>query len=172
MTVPRGSSIDRTKDELRVVARERRKATVDRAGRSTRICRALAVDEAVLGAAQVLSYRPTGSEVDVEEFAAWCRSAGKQVRFPEDGVGADWPDVIIVPALAFTVDGRRLGQGAGWYDRFLPGRRVDCVTIGVGFSTQVVTDLPTADHDVVLDRIITDLPTADHDVVLDRIITD
>ena len=107
-------------------------------------------------AKRVLVYDPMGSEVDVREFSAWCRSLGKQVRVPEDAVAADWPDVIVVPGLAFTADGRRCGQGAGWYDRFLPGRRADCVTIGVGFSTQLVDDLPTDPHDVTLDLIVTD----------------
>ena len=57
-------------------------------------------------------------------------------------------DVVVVPGLAFTPDGRRLGQGGGHYDRFLPRLRPDCVTIGACFAEQVVADLPTEPHDV------------------------
>lgn len=75
---------------------------------------------------------------------------------PEDDVAADWPDVIVVPGTAFTPDGRRVGQGGGWYDRFLPGRRHDAMTIGICFAPQLLDDLPTEAHDVVLDIVVTD----------------
>ena len=75
---------------------------------------------------------------------------------PEDGPDPAWPDAVIVPGLAFTVDGRRLGQGGGWYDRFLAARRADCAAIGIGFHEQVLESVPTEDYDVVLDTVVTD----------------
>jgi len=71
-------------------------------------------------------------------------------------VAPETVDVVVVPGLAFTVDGRRLGQGGGFYDRFLPLVRRDCVTIGVGFAEQIVDDLPTEPHDRILDAVVTD----------------
>ena len=75
---------------------------------------------------------------------------------PEDDVDPGWPDVVVVPGLAFAPDGQRLGQGGGWYDRFLIGVRDDCETIGVCFREQLVDELPTAPHDVAVDRVVTD----------------
>ena len=65
-------------------------------------------------------------------------------------------DVVLVPGLAFTRDGRRLGQGGGFYDRFLPLLRPGCMTVGVCFAEQVVDDLPSEDHDRILDALVTD----------------
>jgi len=65
-------------------------------------------------------------------------------------------DVAIVPGLAFTVDGRRLGQGGGFYDRFLPLLRDECLTIGVCFAEQIVADLPIEPHDRRVDLVVTD----------------
>lgn len=62
-------------------------------------------------------------------------------------------DFIICPGLAFTVDGRRLGQGAGFYDRFLV-RAPQAALIGVGFQCQLVSDLPTEPHDRLMHRVI------------------
>jgi len=56
-------------------------------------------------------------------------------------------DVILVPALAFTPEGHRLGQGGGCYDRYLanlaPGVRV----VGVCFGCQLVKALPLESTD-------------------------
>lgn len=65
-------------------------------------------------------------------------------------------DVVIVPGLAFTRNGRRLGQGGGFYDRFLPLVRPDCVTIGVCFREQVIDSVPSEPHDRILDVVLTD----------------
>ena len=83
---------------------------------------------------------------------------GKTVALPEDDPPPDpaTVDVVIVPGLAFTVAGDRLGQGGGWYDRFLPRTRPGCTTIGVGFEPQLVESIPTEPHDVRLDVVITD----------------
>ena len=62
-------------------------------------------------------------------------------------------DLIIVPAVAFTADCRRLGQGGGYYDRLL--MRAGAVTVGVGYDFQLLEDLPTEPHDRRLDLAVT-----------------
>ena len=61
-------------------------------------------------------------------------------------------DFVVVPGLAFTPDGRRLGYGAGFYDRFLP--TVDAPNAGVCFTEQLLDDLPTEPHDVRVQHVI------------------
>jgi len=108
----------------------------------------------------VMAFDSVPGEPVTEPFIDWCRADGRTVLVPEADVEPMRPDVVIVPGTAFTPDGRRLGQGGGWYDRFLPLIRRDCSTIGVGFEPQLVDDLPTEPHDVVLDVVITDAGVA------------
>jgi len=65
-------------------------------------------------------------------------------------------DVVIVPALAFDRNGHRLGYGAGFYDRFLPDVRPDCIVLGACLEPLLVDHLPAADHDVTVPRVVTD----------------
>ena len=67
--------------------------------------------------------------------------------FPPPAIGA-W----IVPGLAFTADGRRIGYGGGWYDRMLEGVRAP--KIGVAYPFQILDDLPSGAHDVRLDTVV------------------
>ena len=65
------------------------------------------------------------------------------------------PGVLLVPLLAWDRAGRRLGYGAGYYDRTIaaiPGVR----TIGCAFAAQEVDIVPTDPHDAVLDAIATE----------------
>lgn len=64
-------------------------------------------------------------------------------------------DFALVPGLAFTRDGKRLGRGKGFYDRFLAQLRPDCFKCGVGYDFQLLDDLPTEPHDVLLDAVVT-----------------
>lgn len=61
-------------------------------------------------------------------------------------------DVALVPGLAFTRDGRRLGQGGGYYDRLLPA--LGGASWGVCFSQQVEPELPHETHDRPVDRVV------------------
>lgn len=61
-------------------------------------------------------------------------------------------DLIIVPGVAFTIDGGRLGHGKAYYDRFLPGTRA--FTVGACFREQLVDALPLEPHDVRLHTVI------------------
>ena len=70
----------------------------------------------------------------------------------EPGEVAVW----ILPGLAFTTGGKRLGYGGGWYDRLLAAAGDDAVKIGVAHDFQVVDDLPVAAHDIFIDRVVAD----------------
>jgi len=62
-------------------------------------------------------------------------------------------DFAAAPGVAFTLDGRRLGRGKGFYDRLLATvRGVKC---GVGFDEQIVSTIPIEPHDILLDCILT-----------------
>lgn len=65
--------------------------------------------------------------------------------------------VWILPGLAFTQTGKRLGYGGGWYDRFLALASPTALTLGVAYPFQVVEDLPSEPHD----RMICDIITAE-----------
>lgn len=65
-------------------------------------------------------------------------------------------DVVIVPAVAYDINGFRLGYGGGFYDRFLENIREDAVTIGIAFDLQIFDEVPKEPHDAQLDYIITE----------------
>ncbi len=65
-------------------------------------------------------------------------------------------DVVIVPALAASPDGHRLGFGSGFYDVTLPDFRPPALAVIVVFSFQVLAELPSLEHDVACDLIVTD----------------
>jgi 5-formyltetrahydrofolate cyclo-ligase len=64
--------------------------------------------------------------------------------------------VWIVPGLAFTADGGRLGYGGGWYDRFLSASSDDAISLGVGYPFQLIDSLPLERHDIRLSDIVTE----------------
>lgn len=135
-----------------------RKALPDQPQRSARIWRQVEQLPAVDAAEDVMVFTSVAGEPDTIEFIAWCRDRGKTVHLPEDEPAPDplTIDVVIVPGTAFTPDGHRLGQGGGWYDRFLTQVKPGCVTIGVAFAPQIVESIPVEPHDVRLDTVITD----------------
>ena len=64
------------------------------------------------------------------------------------------PDVLFMPLVGFTVTGERLGQGGGFYDRWLAAHP-DTIAIGMAWDMQEVDDLPVEDHDMPLAAIVT-----------------
>jgi 5-formyltetrahydrofolate cyclo-ligase len=64
-------------------------------------------------------------------------------------------DAIVVPGVAFDRQGRRLGFGGGYYDRFLAAE-TRAVRIGVAFACQVVAEVPAGPHDIPMNCIVTD----------------
>jgi 5-formyltetrahydrofolate cyclo-ligase len=63
--------------------------------------------------------------------------------------------LIIVPGLAFDREGRRLGKGKGYYDRFLHQYGAFLFSVGVGLTEQLVPSVPVDEQDVLLDLVLT-----------------
>ena len=88
--------------------------------------------------------------------AAW----NPWVREPAAGAPhIDTPEqigLILVPGLAFTRQGARLGRGGGFYDRFLAELPAQTVRMGICFDLQLAKDLPMEAHDQRLDAVITE----------------
>ena len=69
-------------------------------------------------------------------------------------VEPDALDCILVPCVAASEDGRRLGHGAGYYDRFLEGNADK--TVCVCFSAALREDIPMGENDLCMHRVITE----------------
>ncbi len=65
-------------------------------------------------------------------------------------------DAVIVPGIAFDRKRRRIGYGAGYFDRYLSNVRSDCMKIGLAYEFQVLENVPSEGHDIALDMIITE----------------
>jgi 5-formyltetrahydrofolate cyclo-ligase len=65
-------------------------------------------------------------------------------------------DAILVPGVAFTRDGRRLGRGGGYYDRLLASCAPRTARIGVCFECQIVPELPAEPHDQQVAMVVTE----------------
>ncbi|RHW41060.1 5-formyltetrahydrofolate cyclo-ligase [Neobacillus notoginsengisoli] len=61
---------------------------------------------------------------------------------------------LIVPGLAFSVEGFRVGFGGGYYDRFLTG--FNGHTVSLAFSCQIIDHLPVEIHDIPVRKVITE----------------
>jgi 5-formyltetrahydrofolate cyclo-ligase len=75
-------------------------------------------------------------------------------------------EIILVPGLAFTRDGLRLGRGGGYYDRLLEHPQCKARRIGIAFDLQIVESIPVEPHDQRVHQIITESgliqPSASH----------
>jgi len=104
----------------------------------------------ILGAGQPLRFRAwyPGCEMVPGTFGAAIPAAG------------DWitPEIVVVPLVAFTSAGGRLGYGGGFYDRTLEGLRAAKPTLAIGFAyaAQQAQSLPLEPTDQPLDLIVTE----------------
>ncbi len=69
-----------------------------------------------------------------------------------------YPDILLVPLVAFDKSNYRLGYGGGYYDRYIEKIKKikKILTIGLAFSFQEVKKLPLNKYDKKLDYIFTD----------------
>jgi 5-formyltetrahydrofolate cyclo-ligase len=81
------------------------------------------------------------------------------IREPDPALAPEAPlpagVTVLVPGVAFAADGRRLGQGKGYYDRLLErAAGGGAFSIGVGFSCQRCDELPHEPHDRRVDAVV------------------
>ncbi|MDR1791708.1 MAG: hypothetical protein LBR20_08720 [Propionibacteriaceae bacterium] len=138
----------------------------------------IAVDlvlQLVDGTGPVAAYLPFADEPDPRPLLTQWVAAGREVLAPSqrtdpdwavfDGVGlgpalgpvalarADW---IILPGLAGSLRGERLGRGGGWYDRALAYARADAKRVLLLFDDEVYDALPRDDWDEPVDYLATE----------------
>jgi 5-formyltetrahydrofolate cyclo-ligase len=101
-------------------------------------------------------------------FAEWRQGsqliAGQYgILQPRSEAAAVEPDVILVPLAAFDRRCRRIGYGAGYYDRTLADlrKRKVVIAVGIAFAAQEVEAIPVDEHDQRLDLVLTERETID-----------
>ena len=73
---------------------------------------------------------------------------------PENPIKIKEVDVFLVPGVAFTASGKRLGRGGGYYDKLL-SKYPDTLKIGITFNERIMQDLPTESHDISMNYVFT-----------------
>jgi len=66
-------------------------------------------------------------------------------------------DLMLIPGMAFTEKGLRLGRGKGYYDTYLAkakSKEMNPKTLALAFNEQIVSEVPCDDHDYTIDSVI------------------
>ena len=175
----------KTKQEYREYAKQTR-TKIDLKRISEQICQNLKEQDFYKSAKNILGYFPLKTEIDIRELFKdetkhWslpkvksdktlliypykdgdvlaknkyevCEPINSLVIDPKD------IDIAIIPALMADMNGYRLGYGAGYYDRFIPLLRGDCIKITLIPDELVINSLPHDEWDMPVDKIITNMP--------------
>ena len=126
----------------------------------------------------IASYRAIDGEIDPKAIRDGCRERGKRICYPrvtdskqmEFSEAASWQpyrfgyapvgkevtldeiDLMLVPGVAFTLCGQRLGFGGGFYDRVLAN--FDGFSVGLAYPFQICSELHTEAWDMNVDYVI------------------
>lgn len=71
-------------------------------------------------------------------------------------VRPDSLDLIVVPGVAFDTEGRRIGYGGGYYDRFLPTVSPTAACVALAYEAQLFPALPQEAYDHRVDYVVTE----------------
>ena len=68
-------------------------------------------------------------------------------------IGDDPTALVLMPGMAFTANGDRMGYGGGYYDKFLAAESGH-PPVALCYAFQMVEELPTQDHDIPVDLVL------------------
>lgn len=107
---------------------------------------------------QVALPRVSGEDMDFYEIRSFADLKEGAFHILEPGehcraAGCPWA-FMLVPGMAFTPEGDRLGKGGGYYDRFLM-REPEHKTAALSYEFQIFKKLPAEPHDRKVDIIVT-----------------
>ena len=63
--------------------------------------------------------------------------------------------LVLVPGLAFDAQGRRMGYGKGYYDKYF-ARYSECIKVGICYAVQIIDEVPTSQYDITMDAVATE----------------
>jgi 5-formyltetrahydrofolate cyclo-ligase len=80
------------------------------------------------------------------------------IREPKPEAPEVFPDILLVPLLAFDRSGQRIGYGAGYYDMTITALRArkPVAAVGIAYAEQEVAEVPSTPRDARLDLVLTE----------------
>ena len=86
------------------------------------------------------------------------------IREPKPEAPEVFPDILLVPLLAFDRSGHRIGYGAGYYDMTITALRArkSVAAVGIAFAAQEVAQVPSTPRDARLDLVLTEREVIDY----------
>ena len=150
---------------------------------SARLCALFVASEQYRKAKTIYGYLPYNQEVRTVPILEQAMKDGKRIAVPKvygdemkfiyladltsvekgyrgipepvaDGPVAEEPDaLVLMPGLAFTQYGDRMGYGGGFYDKFL-ALEPEHPTVALCYDFQLVDKLPTAEYDIPVDLVL------------------
>ena len=106
---------------------------------------------------RVVVPRVEGDEMEFYDLASGALAEGSfGIMEPQCGepIEPRKIDVMVVPGVAFTPSGDRLGRGKGFYDRYLSREGFRAYCVGVCYPHQMVDELPVEPHDRRMDEVV------------------
>ena len=106
---------------------------------------------------RVVLPRVKGEDMEFYDYDAEAMAVGAFGISEPQGevpVAAEEIDLMIVPGVAFTRAGDRLGRGKGYYDRYLSREGFRAYCVGVCYEHQLLAELPVEPHDRRMDEVV------------------
>jgi 5-formyltetrahydrofolate cyclo-ligase len=135
----------------------------DRIARSEKICARVFDSPAWQTARAVLLFSSMRTEPQIAALETAAVTEGKSIFIIPQTLRVEseleltfTPDLVLVPGLAFSRAGHRLGRGGGFYDRLLRGRAAHAIKVGVCFAFQLVEAVPIEPHDAIMNAVMSD----------------